>query len=648
MNKNKHLPMKIIKTLYANISYSSFGLFAATIFASFFYVFMEWLFIITKPSYMTVSTFFEKINIFLFTGSILSGICLLVLTPVWITKTFVSSNKYIKITNIIAIFIPTIILTSLSLMLIDNFTYTVFKLGIINSSGITRLFYTVLFVALGVIIYYQVLRLIHMIDRKMTKNLQRTRMILVSICVVILIISTIPFIAGSNIKSLHIVNDNNQNIGRKPDIFLITADSIDASHMSVYGYERDTTPFLKELSNDSLLAVNAFSNAQGTTGSLTSILTGKYPQDTRVLYAPDILRGENSYQHLPGVLRAYGYYSVQISFNYYADADDLNFLSGFDEANGQFANESKILSRIKELIPTNYAYFIYDLGNRLVNRISHILFIKKMENPYSQVTEALQSYDDQKKITTIISMIDESKQPLFVHMHWMGTHGPLYHPGNRVFSLGQDIDQQGQYNIDFYDDSILEFDQGVAALWDALEERNLLDNALIVISSDHSQKWTISQLPLMIRFPNSEYKKIISENVQYLDIAPTILDYLDISKPSWMSGKSLLSNIDAFRPIFLSTVVAKTKIDEKIGLIIHQGNTPPFFQFGKIAVIVCDTWFELNLSTLQMRTGKFNKYPISCDSAQKINEDEALSMIINHLEIYHFDISSLKQLELNK
>lgn len=104
---------------------------------------------------------------------------------------------------------------------------------------------------------------------------------------------------------------SNRNIGldseiRRPNIFLLTADGLNADHMSVYGYDRDTTPFLKSISSELMILENHFTNSSATSGSIISIFTGKYPADTRVLYPPDILDDKDAFQRLPGILRSLG------------------------------------------------------------------------------------------------------------------------------------------------------------------------------------------------------------------------------------------------------------------------------------------------------------------------------------------------------
>jgi arylsulfatase A-like enzyme len=90
--------------------------------------------------------------------------------------------------------------------------------------------------------------------------------------------------------------------------------------MSVFSYERDTTPTLRELSGPSLVVENAFTNAGATLGSIASIFTSKLPFETGVIYPPNISQGTDASEHLPGILSKAGYKAVEIGVPHYVDA----------------------------------------------------------------------------------------------------------------------------------------------------------------------------------------------------------------------------------------------------------------------------------------------------------------------------------------
>ena len=58
-------------------------------------------------------------------------------------------------------------------------------------------------------------------------------------------------------------------------------------------------------------------------------------------------------------------------------------------------------------------------------------------------------------------------------------------------------------------------------------------------------------MPLIIRFPGQRKGDTVRENVELLDVAPTIVDVLGLPIPKWMVGISLLrGDLRGTRPIF--------------------------------------------------------------------------------------------------
>src|SRR6059058_3553451 len=63
----------------------------------------------------------------------------------------------------------------------------------------------------------------------------------------------------------------------RPDIVLVTMDTLRADHLGCYGYTEIKTPALDALAGDGLLYQNAFAQVPLTWPSHTAIMTGTYP-----------------------------------------------------------------------------------------------------------------------------------------------------------------------------------------------------------------------------------------------------------------------------------------------------------------------------------------------------------------------------------
>lgn len=601
------------------------------------YVFAEWLFQATKPSYMSGITFPAKLSVLIYTISLLS-----VLAAILCGMILLAGMILRKVQAFLAdamVLIPALTLTCFALVLFDNFTYTIFRFGIVDSTGVFRLIYAAGFLILCAYFFRRLTQQI----RKISGNPQMVPYRSVRFLLpILLVLSGISFYVPLSYR-----NDQDPSVysfsgkGAKPNIFLISAEGINASHTSVYGYRRDTTPYLKQLAEESLVSENHFTNSGSTSGSIISMLTSKTPFNTRVLFRPDILFNEDSYQHLPGILRSNGYYTAQMSFSYFADAYSLNLRDGFDEANGVMEKKSVVQEWINDFLPTNYSYFIYETGNRLSDRLRHIFFLKTMVNAYEQVAGKPGYLNDKGELKRLKELLNRVDQPLFVQLHWMGTHGPAFYPETRQFSAGKDIDQQSPWDDDFYDDGVLEFDNFIARLYAELEKRGMADNSVIIITSDHGQQWrTDRRIPLLIHFPGGEHARRIATSTQNIDIAPTLLDVLNISIPRWMEGSSLLQNVDPNRIIISASAV---ELDEAAKDLNSELKTPPFFQFGWISGITCGSGYTIDLNTGIRSVIEIPDWKGDCGPSQ--DGTDVFERMLVYLSSHGFDVSSLEDIK---
>jgi hypothetical protein len=61
------------------------------------------------------------------------------------------------------------------------------------------------------------------------------------------------------------------------NVILVTFDSLSAKNMSLYGYRRNTTPFIDSFADESCVFEHMQANSNSTLPSLASIFSGRYP-----------------------------------------------------------------------------------------------------------------------------------------------------------------------------------------------------------------------------------------------------------------------------------------------------------------------------------------------------------------------------------
>jgi len=73
----------------------------------------------------------------------------------------------------------------------------------------------------------------------------------------------------------------------KPNIFIISIDSLRYDYVSAYGQRHGVTPFWDKLASEGLFYKNAYTAGLWTDPAITSLYTGLYPSGHRILAGLD-------------------------------------------------------------------------------------------------------------------------------------------------------------------------------------------------------------------------------------------------------------------------------------------------------------------------------------------------------------------------
>jgi len=597
------------------------GSTARVVVYTYIYVFLEWVFLVTKPSFLGVWTLTARVEACLigvlpFLAVILAvhaGAC--VLAAVFDRGLEGLGRYLLKLA-------PALVVAAIVLMLVDNFTYTMFGWGIVKTTWYTVPLYWVLL--LGVM-WWQL---------RGVSSYPRLQPGLAAILLVLTCTALLWSLRGLDRYSgeRHV----SARSGKLPNIVMFAADGVNANHMSAYGYARKTTPNLDAWMDRGMVVDNAFTNSGWTTGSLTSMMTGKYPATTKVLYPPYTLQGIDAYQNLPRILGELGYTNLQETLRYYADGPDLNWKDSFELANGRPVSRDPF-----DQAPLGWQgplLFVDNLYQRLSQRILQILMVRRMVDPHAEVTSTeyakVYGLSDKTRMDRVADFIRHAEQPFFIHIHLMGTHCCNYRPRHKVFSA-QSFEDDEARKIAAFDDTILESDQYFGQMMAQLQSRNLLDNTLVIYTSDHTSGWDFrTQVPLVFLFPGAEHRGHVSTTIELIDVAPTVLDYLQVPVPAWMEGKSLLgSGFERNRPVFSIYRVERehfeTEENDRLARTVNMG--PPTYGLSLMGLVVCQRWYIMNLKTRSVIGGNISEYRDKCPAALLPDKDEAAQMMTRHL-----------------
>lgn len=571
------------------------------------YALSEWLFFVTKPSTLSALPFATELGV-------LTHAPLPALLPLLAVQALASAVSMIAFPRWrpVAVAPAAIIGGAVLLLLIDNFTYTLFGFGVLTTSGVVRVIYAAVVPALAV---FAGQRLFRWADRAAESRGWAGGSLAVAGSLLM-----VPLVAQRPQAAPDLAAPPPTAAGaasRLPNVVIIGIDGVDATALSAYGYERDTSPYLTQLRDESLFFENAFSNVGRTHGSLVALLTGRLPYSTRVTFPPTALTGDDAHRHLPGLLKPLGYTSLQLGMRHYADAEDANLL-GFDAANYRWQDLDQVerSSAVDEA-----AVFRRDMADRLDERIGHLFGWRHAVDVYAHVEGKQESpfWKDDRRVETLTRYLPSAPEPFLVHTHFLDTHCCSYHPRSIVFS-GPDRTR------DALDSQLREADANVRAVIESLRSSGRLDRTIVVVTSDHTNGWTTKgRVPLLIRFPGQRITGRVRANVQLADIVPTVLDYLDQPVPDWVDGVSLLDEAgrDRSRPIFgISEVAERHSVGVLVKALDDAG--PPNYGAGSATLISGSRWYELSLADGHLDSGNVPGHTDPAAPSLAANAAEAL------------------------
>lgn len=309
-----------------------------------------------------------------------------------------------------------------------------------------------------------------------------------------------------------------------PNVILIVADALSAGHMSLYGYDRATTPFMDEFfGKHGLVYINAKSNASWTLPSFASFMRSKLPSHIQV---KDLLEDK---QTLPAVLR-----KNQIAI--------VGILKDF----------SKPLA-ILQIIGRMFKKDEY----RTVGYHDH-------ETTFREAAKWLNEHDWDNA---------RNKRPFFMLVHDATAHNPYEDAPQKYrmyFGTG-DVAGGPTTNKPYLNSLGVErtvtrrekeritllYDQEVRHLDDLMKNfiqslpRQVLERSVLIFTADHGDEFgnhnnrfnhghslyeELIHVPFMIKVPGAQPKHV-STPISLLDLAPTVLSFFGIKSPASFEGE---------------------------------------------------------------------------------------------------------------
>ncbi len=388
--------------------------------------------------------------------------------------------------------------------------------------------------------------------KSFTKNVLKT--VLTAVLTVCLLATTVLYVLTMNLRSKpnterlweghddYLKKVDNKATKESPNVLIIMMDDLGYGDVSLNGAIYDT-PNIDSIGENGLNFTNFYSAYSVCSPARFSALTGRYPYRG---YADNVIYP--TVQTITPFAQTRIFNSVELGNN--VDGmlgDEITMAEAFKAAGyntGAFGKWH--LGDYGEYLPTNQG-FDYFYGSHHVNDMTPFYHVTETDDDW-EIVHSTKDLKDQSMATKwihdeISSWIAEKSQddkPFFAYYATPWPHAPVF--------AGDDFD--GTSGLGTYVDCVTEFDHYLGVLFDEMEAQGILDDTIIIFTSDNGPALEGSvgdlrggkylayeggqKVPFMIRWDNDNgalgTKGSERENSAVLvDLFPTLLDLCDIT-----------------------------------------------------------------------------------------------------------------------
>ncbi|HUR29056.1 MAG TPA: sulfatase [Planctomycetota bacterium] len=396
---------------------------------------------------------------------------------------------------------------------------------------------------------------------------------------------------------------------RRPNILLVSIDTLRADHLGAYGYERNTSPAIDALAREGTVFENAWSTTSWTLPAHVSLMTG-LPVSAHAQCDFDLQATEAVATHLPRGrfiaedLAGASYDTAGFYSCVYLEPK-FGFGAGFatwERAYHSFQSEPGVAERWK--------------AARQANDVEAMKRIHA-ENPALFDSEARTAPVAVDSALDWLEKRGDDRDPFFLFVHVYDVHtgytppapydtlfDPDYHgtlDGRRLtdpeslFQKGMDP-RELAHVIALYDGEIAGVDRELARLFQALERSGVAKDTLVIVTADHGEEFfehggklhgstlyrEALHVPLIVKWPGHVPAGARrTEPVSLIDVAPTLRAAAVVESDVRLPGFDLLQPSFAPRELIGQVVMRRgiaepfwlaSLIDEREQIIVrHPG-----------------------------------------------------------------------------
>mgnify|MGYP002622622359 CR=1 FL=1 len=322
--------------------------------------------------------------------------------------------------------------------------------------------------------------------------------------------------------------------GAARNVLLLVADD-HGLELGCYGHPVIKTPSLDRLAGEGVRFANAYATVASCSASRSVILTG----------LQNHTNGQFGHQH--------GYNNLHTFGNVKSLPALLND-AGYRTA---------VLGKLHVQPPEVYPF-------------SDVLNVKGGARSVARMAEAAEAYfktDPDTPFFLLVGYVDPHRARVgFGNEDYPGVEPVKYKPEDVIVPPFLPDLPEARAELAEYYESVSRLDQGVGLMLDALERSGRANDTLVIYISDNGiafpgAKTTLYEpgihLPMIVRSPDQkEQGRVNRAMVSWVDIAPTILDWANVTTPKQMQGRSVLDILNDDDPAGWDEVFASHTFHE--------------------------------------------------------------------------------------